>query len=726
MMHVRASRWQILFAATLLVLLLPGSAWAYVGPGAGFALAGSFLAMFGAVFSALSMLLFWPVRRLVRILFRRRPPGKVRFRRVVILGLDGLDHRLAEKFIAEGKLPNLAALRDRGDFKPLWSTLPPISPVAWATFQTGVNPGKHNIFDFLTPDQRTYRAKLSSVEIRTARRSIGWGPIRFSVGSKPDVRLLRKSKPFWSILSRYGIFNCILRVPITFPPEKLRGVQLSAMCVPDLRGTQGTFSQYTTRAPDASKKTGGEVHCVERKGNVVACELFGPTHPSHPERGPLKLPFTVTIKSADRATLKIDRTTCPLQQGVYTDWVQVRFRAGLGTTVHGVCRFLLLGTEPDLELYVTPVNIDPENPAMAIGYPPVYPIYLAKRQGPYATLGLAEDTWALSEQVLGDEHFVQQCTDIEGERESMFFDGLEKVPQGLCVCVFDGTDRMQHMFWRYLDEQHPARPTEVPDAHRTVIRDLYERMDQLVGRTMAKCNRDDTLLMIVSDHGFTSFRRGIDLNRWLEENGYLVVDDRRRDEEHLAGVDWSRTRAFAVGLSGIFLNLLGKFEHGIVDPGEEAERLRDEIQQKLGGLVDPADESEAIKQVYQAPKAYRGPYKDQAPDLIVGYASGYRVAWETAVGRTSHEIFHDNKKAWSGDHCVDPSVVPGVLFCNRKVEAERVRLLDIAPTVLDLFGIPAPDYMDGRALNICQATDLPTQEPTSDGEEDVECETQVA
>ena len=715
----------ILISAALLIVVLPTPAWAYIGPGAGFALAGSFLAIFGALLSALSMVLFWPIRRLVRVLFRRRPPGKIRFRKVVILGLDGFDHRLAERFIEEGKLPNLAALRDRGDFKPLWSTLPPISPVAWATFQTGVNPGKHNIFDFLTPDQRTYQAKLSSVEIRSAKRRIGWGPISLSFGTKPDVRLLRKSQPFWSILSRYGIFNCILRVPITFPPEKLRGVQLSAMCVPDLRGTQGTFSHYTTRALDQAKRTGGEVHHVECEDSTVRCELLGPPDASQSDRSPVKLPFTVTIKGDSEAWLRINGDAHLLQKGLYSDWVQVRFRVGLGRTVCGVCRFLLLSTEPEFELYVTPVNIDPENPAMAIGYPSVYPVYLAKRQGPYATLGLAEDTWALSEKVLADEHFAQQCTDIEGEREAMFFDGLEKVRQGLCVCVFDGTDRMQHMFWRYLDEEHPARPAEVPVADRQVIEELYQRIDRLVGRTMKQCDRDDILLMIVSDHGFTSFRRGLDLNRWLEENGYLVVDDARRDEEHLAGVDWSQTRAFAIGLSGIFLNLEGKFEHGSVEPGEEAERLRTEIQQKLTGLVDTTHDTKAIRRVYQAPKAYRGPYKDHAPDLIVGYESGYRVAWETAMGRTSEQVFHDNRKAWSGDHCVDPSVVPGVLFCNRKIETEQVRLLDMAPTVLDLFGISKPDYMDGHAFEIGEPN-VPDADGAAEDEQDVELESQVA
>jgi predicted AlkP superfamily phosphohydrolase/phosphomutase len=569
-----------------------------------------------------------------------------------------------------------------------------------------VNPGKHNIFDFLTPDERTYQPKLSSVEIRSTSHSIGWGALRLP-GGKADVRMLRKSRPFWSILGDYGVFSCILRVPVTFPPEKFRGVQLSAMCVPDLLGTQGTFSQYRTNRSDESKRTGGEIHYVTRSGKSFACNLFGPHHPLDPKFGPLKLAFTVKCKSADRAELRIDGKTHELRQGEYTDWIQVGFRAGIGVKIRGICRFLLRETEPEFDLYVTPVNIDPESPAMAIGYPAVYPIYLAKRQGPYATLGLAEDTWGLSEQVLEDEHFLQQCLDIEKEREVMFFDGLEKVPQGLCVCVFDGSDRMQHMFWRYWDEQHPARPAEVPAALQTVIEDMYRRMDKLVGRTMAKCQGDDTLLMVVSDHGFNAFRRGVDLNRWLEENGYLVVDDQRRSEEHLAGIDWSRTRAFAVGLAGIFINEKGKFGQGIVERGKEAASLREEIARRLGELVDPATGNAAIIRVYQTARTYSGPYKDHAPDLIVGYASGYRVSWDAAVGRTSRTVFHDNTKAWSGDHCVDPSVVPGILFCNRKIESEHPSLLDLAATILQQFGVPTPDHMDGRALAIGEALASP-------------------
>jgi predicted AlkP superfamily phosphohydrolase/phosphomutase len=687
----------VLLLTALWVLLVPSQADAYIGPGAGFALAGSVFAVFAAICSAVLMLLSWPVRLVIRFLFGRRALARSRFKRVVVLGLDGLDHGLTQRMLAEGKLPHLAALGRQGCFKALGSTVPPISPVAWSTFQTGVNPGKHNIFDFLMPDLRTYQPKMSSVEIRPPRRFLRMGKYQLPLG-KADIQLLRKSKPFWNVLSEHGIFNCIIRVPITFPPEKLRGVQLAAMCVPDLRGTQGMFSHYTTRTQPAGEKTGGDVHVVVRKGRTIRAELVGPQNPLATEPEILKVPFVVTIKDRDRAILKIGGARHELRKDQYTEWIQVCFRIAPGIKVYGVCKFVLLDTEPEFELYVTPVNIDPEFPAMPLSYPSVYSVYLAKRQGPFATLGLAEDTWALNEHVLNDDHFLQQCLDIDHEREAMFFDGLDKVKRGLCVCVFDGTDRMQHMFWRYLDEDHPARPREVPAQHANAIEDLYRRMDALVGRTVAKCQGKDTLLMVISDHGFNTFRRGVDLNRWLEENGYLTVHDDARQKEHLAGVDWSRTRAFAIGLTGIFLNIKDKYAQGIVEAGSEADALRQEIAERLATLVDPESGTPAIKRVYQAPKFYRGPYKDQAPDLIVGYQRGYRVSWEAAIGKTTTQVFHANTKAWSGDHCVDVSVVPGVLFCNQPIQADNPRLIDIGPTVLDMFGVAVPGYMDGKPL----------------------------
>jgi predicted AlkP superfamily phosphohydrolase/phosphomutase len=206
--------------------------------------------------------------------------------------------------------------------------------------------------------------------------------------------------------------------------------------------------------------------------------------------------------------------------------------------------------------------------------------------------------------------------------------------------------------------------------------------------------------MVISDHGFGPFRTGVDLNCWLLENGYLALHDGRGGEEHLAGVDWSRTRAFAIGLAGIFLNVKEKYDQGIVDAGAEADRLRDEIARRLETLTHPETGESAVKRAYVAGKFYKGPYKDNAPDVIVGYQRGYRVSWEAAIGKTSEAVFHPNTKAWSGDHCVDPSLVPGILFCNHPIASAQPRLIDIAPTVLSMFGVDVPDYMDGKALPV--------------------------
>jgi predicted AlkP superfamily phosphohydrolase/phosphomutase len=686
----------LLLPALLVLLLDTGPAQAYIGPGAGVTLGGSFVAVFVATFSAFFTLISWPIRLLIRLLFGWRRLARARFKRVVVLGLDGLDHGLTQRLLAEGKLPHLDALRQQGCFKALLTTLPSISPVAWSSFQTGTNPGKHNIYDFLTPDLHTYQPKLSSVEIRPPRRHLRLGRYRIPLG-KSDVRLLRKSRPFWNYLSDRGIFSSIIRVPITFPPEKLRGVLLSAMCVPDLRGTQGMFSYYTTRPLREEDRIGGEVHRVERAGDTIRAHLVGPENPYLNERAVLKTPFTVTFRP-DRVVLTLAGESHELSKGQYTDWLRVPFRVAPGMTITGQCKFLLLESGPEFGLYASPINIDPESPVMPISAPRDYSVYLTKSQGPFATLGLAEDTWAVNEHVLGDQHFLRQCTDADGEREVMFFDSLDKVPAGLCVVVFDGPDRIQHMFWRDIDPTHPARSEHpVPDG-RNVIEDMYRSMDDLVGRTMAKCNREDTLLLVISDHGFNGFRRGLDLNRWLEENAYLKFHEGRRNEEFLAGVDWSQTRAFAVGLTGIFLNLVGKFSQGIVKPGEEADRLREEIAGKLTSLVDPQTGQSAIKRTHVTGKVYRGPYKDSAPDLIPGYQRGYRVSWETAIGRGTESVFHDNTKAWSGDHCIDPSLIPGVLFSNHPIQSDNPRLLDLGPTILQMFGVDVPDHMDGKPL----------------------------
>lgn len=680
----------------VLVLLLPAAAAAYAGPGAGFAFLGSFLALLLAFLSSLLSLLTWPARQLYRAVRRRKAYRGARVKRVVIVGFDGMDPELAAKFMDEGKLPHLARLRDTGTFRPLQTTFPPISPVAWSSFLTGVNPGKHNIYDFLARDTGSYLPYLSSAQIRRPRRYLRLGPYALPLG-RPQLKLLRKGRPFWHYLGEAGIFSSVIRVPITFPPEKFSGVLLSGMCVPDLKGSQGTFAFYTTGREGASARQGGTQIPLERDGNSFRSYLPGPENPLRPDKPTeLRAPFRVRPEPGGQVQVELGRQNFTLHRGEYSDWVEVIFRAGWGIRLHGICRFYLKAVQPHLELYVTPLNIHPGKPALPISHPLTYSVYLAKLLGLYATLGLAEDTWALNEGVLTEEAFLRQCELLHEERERMFFDALEKTPRGLCVCVFDITDRVQHMFWRYLDGDGSAAPR--PDAARWsgVIEQLYRRMDDLVGRLQARLE-NDALLLVLSDHGFKAFRRGVNLNSWLHQNGYLALRDGSAESgEWFKNVDWARTRAYALGLNGLYLNLRSRECAGVVNPGEEAAALKKELQDKLGVLRDPLNDRPVIREVFDSRVVYVGPYRDNAPDLIVGYQAGYRASWDSVQGRVTRAVLEDNTRAWSGDHCIDPRLVPGVLFSNRKLRCGQPSIIDVAPTVLGLFGLEPPPHMDGH------------------------------
>jgi predicted AlkP superfamily phosphohydrolase/phosphomutase len=674
---------------------------AYIGPGAGIALLGSFLAVFSAFLSALFFVISWPIRLIWRGLRGRRPFARAKTKRVVVLGLDGLEPTLTEALLAAGRLPNLARLQEQGTYTRLGTTCPPLSPVAWSSFSTGTNPGKHNIFDFISRHAASYRPAQSSVQVAEASRTLKVGPYVLPL-SRPRITGLRKSKPFWNVLGEKGIFSAILRVPITFPPDRFRGVQLSAMCVPDLRGTHGMFSYFTEngRAGSAPEgEVGGDVIGVERAGDAVRSFLRGPDNTLRAGQPQLRIPLRVAAGRNGAATLHIDGQKVRLEPNRYSDWIPVRFRALGGVVkVRGVCRFMLKRFEAPFEMYCTPVQIDPERPVMPISHPRNYSSYLARLQGTYATLGLAEDTWSLSEGRLDEDAFLRQAYDIHAEREAMFFDALKRVPRGCVVCVFDGPDRIQHMFWRYIDEGHPALANGDRESHRHVIDEMYTRMDDLVGRTIDALD-DDTVLFVMSDHGFKAFRRGVDLNAWLLDNGYLALKAgaARPSASYLRDIDWSRTRAYALGLAGIYLNLAGREGRGTV-PRDDAGRVAGEICRALTGLRDPQGDAIAIHEAMPKQAVYRGPYVDSAPDIIIGYTPEYRVSWDSAIGKCGPEVFCDNTKAWSGDHCIHPDLVPGVLFCSRKLNLDDPDIVDLAPTALDLFGIEKPAYMDGKSL----------------------------
>ena len=690
-------RFVVTFALLLLaVLVAPGSANAYIGPGAGIAFVSSFLVILTTLFLAFVTLLTWPFRWAVRVIKGRTALRRSRVKKVIIVGLDGQDPRLTRQFMDQGLLPNFAKLKQMGSYADLGTTYPAESPVAWSSFQTGCNPGRHRVFDFLVPNRKSYLPELCSARIEPPTRYLSFGRYKIPLG-KPKIQFERKSQSFWKILSDHGVFSTIIRVPISFPPEKFKGLLLSAMSAPDLLGTQGTFSYYTSEPDEHNRFTGGNQVAVERNNGTITSFVLGPGNPLLKNGDDMKIPFSVAVgNNGDQPVLCLNGRRYPLKLREFTPWIPLEFKAGLGMKVRGMSRFYLKERHPHFKLYMTPVNIAPDKPALPISQPTTYSMYLAKTQGPFSTLGLAEDTWALNERVLDEEAFLQQTYSIHEERERMLFDAIEKTTRGAVVCVFDITDRLQHMFWRYLEPDHPANRDKESERHRDEIRKLYQRMDDLVGRVMETLD-DDTVLVVMSDHGFSSFQRSVSLNSWLYQNGYLALKDRPTGEEWFRDVDWSRSRAYAVGLGGIYLNVAGREAKGIVPTGE-AQALKNELIAKLRDLTDPQSGAHAIRDVYDTKLIYRGPYADEGPDLIVGFAPGYRVSWTSVTGAVAPCVFEDNVKSWSGDHCLNPPDVPGIFFTNGKIKASSVNIMDVGPTVLDLFGVPVPAHCDGRSV----------------------------
>ena len=675
---------------------------AYVGPGAGFAVAGGFWSLLALALAA-SVLLFLPFRMLLTWLRSRRRPES-RARRVVVIGLDGLDPGLCARWMDEGRLPNLRRLAGQGAFRPLGTTLPAITPAAWSSFATGTDASGHNIYDFITRDPRTYGPVLSSALVMPPRRSLKLGRHRLPL-SRPRIRNLKGGQPFWKLLGERGVFSTILRVPITFPPEPFAGHLLAGMCVPDLRGTQGEFTCLAEAPLDGALGEDGagrhiEVRLRDGRGRV---SIPGPPAPfGGGDDPPLQAPIDLELDAAAGCLrLEAGGHQIELREGVHSPWVELAFDGGPGARVRGICQLYLVSAAP-LKLYLTAIQIDPARPGLPLSHPSSYATFLSQRLGKYGTLGLAEDTEALNAGVIDEEAFLQQARSLHEERERMLFHALDRTREGLVVCVFDGPDRVQHMFFRTLDPAHPANAGRRMDEFEDVLPRMYADMDDLVGRVMDGIDDDgETALLVISDHGFCQFRRGVNLNAWLRENGYLTLEEGAEGPgttggDWFAGVDWSRTRAFALGLAGLFINRAGREAGGVVAESEAGE-LKRELIAGLEGLADD-DGEPAIRKVWDAEAHFHGPYKGGAPDLLVGYNAGYRASWSGARGRTTEQIFEDNTRPWSGDHCVDPAQVPGVLFCNRPIDREDPHLLDVPVSILGLFGVEPPAYMQGEDL----------------------------
>jgi len=613
--------------------------------------------------------------------------ANVSTKRMIIIALDGLSPEIIEPMLAAGKLPNFRRLEQEGSYSRLGTTNPSESPVAWTSFATGRNPGKHGVYDFIRRNPASYLPDLSLTRLEGNR-------------SLP----VRRGKAFWQYGRETGVPMTILACPVTFPPDEINGKMLSGMGVPDLLGTQGMFSYYTTAPETVTHDTGGEVHVVPDT-NPADLELLGPQKQGltgKVER--LSAPFQVRV-STDRtvATISLQGKELTLGVGEWSPWVEVQFKVGPMSRMHGILQFNLVALQPHLKLYVSPICIDPRKPWFPISYPGSYSKELANDLGLFSTRGMPFDTWALNEGRLSEEGFREHAVELYDERLKLMEHELKRFDRGVFFCYFEYPDIVQHMYWRFIDPQHPLYEADAPPHLKGMIEDCYRKMDHIVGVALASVREGDELI-VLSDHGFTTFRRAAHVDSWLREHGYLVLRDRGASAGGplFQDVDWSKTRAYALGFGGIYINTRGREPEGIVPPDETREELKREIAEKLKGWVDPETGAPIVRTVYLNQDIFKGPEAHLAPDLYIGFSNGYGASWQTALGASPKGLVEDNLKKWSGTHLVDPSLVPGVLFCNRRLIVSSPTLYDLAPTILRFMGFDekrlSAEDLDGRSL----------------------------
>ena len=625
----------------------------------------------------------------------RRLGSPPRGERMVILGIDGMDHALLTRLARQGRLPHFQGLLSRGWCRPLATSWPPQSPVAWSDFITGMDAGGHGIFDFLRHDRRTFAVTSATTAVHEPVTVMGI-PL---LGGRPEN--LRQGRPFWAELAGAGFPATLFGMPANYPPvgggEGVRS--FSGLGTPDLQGSMGTFTFYTESPWTGDEEiAGGRIVEVERREGAIRTFLEGPPL----EGGFLRLPLTIHL-DPENPVIRIDGTRRPLllQVGEWSPWQRLSFPlAGGLSRVPGMVRFYLKRLRPKLALYASPVNIDPLDPALPLSDPAGAAPAVARARGAFYTQGMAEDTKALRCGVLDDGEFIRQTRLVLAERRGLLEGELDLFRRrgGLLFFYFSTLDLGSHGLWRTMDPAHPAHRRGAPSRVRDALPALYEEMDRILGRVLAAIDRR-TLLMVMSDHGFSPFHRMVHLNNWLLREGYLAL---RKGVEPLGadlagGVDWERTRAYAVGFNGIHLNLAGREAAGIVTREERAGLLV-RLQADLEAFRDPVGGARVVRGAYPGDRVWHGPLVPLGPDLVVGYDRGYRVSWETPLGGFGPQVVEENRDAWSGDHLVDPRVVPGVLVANRPLAPGRPGLRDLPVSILEYFGIPRPERMGGRRV----------------------------
>jgi predicted AlkP superfamily phosphohydrolase/phosphomutase len=616
--------------------------------------------------------------------------------RVVILGFDGVDPDWVERWAAD--LPNLAALLGGRKLQRLATTTPPQSPVAWSTFATSLNPGAHGIFDFVARDPQSYLPMVGTNDYAPPKLDGGGKLLTKATATSP-----RQGTPFWKIAADGGKRVRLLFVPYSFPPDPLPADSgmLSGLGVPDLRLTNSTSFVFSSVQPT---KSGSGVETVHLDGTApYRGTIVGPAGASGTR---VSIPISFGV-SGDSVSVDVGSSHVAMRVGEFSPWTVLTFDVTPSFRASASVRFFAMSVpdasgKGELAVYMTPLMVNPDDPYFDTSSPPAYAQALWKQYGPTKTIGWEADTSALNAELIPDALFLRDMNETMTARLAMALGELEKNDAELFVAVFTETDRVAHMFSRLSDPKSPRYDKKLAAQHGSAIKETYVRMDEAIGKFVAALRPGDRFLLL-SDHGFQSFRRGFNTNTWLLDNGYLVLKSgQRTDDDGLlpgkgVGVDWSKTKAYAFGTGQIYLNVKGREGQGIVAASEQTALAR-EIAAKIVTAKDGA--VPVVSTAYVAADTYAGnQLAKRGPDIQLAFVDGWQTSRRTSLGGIPLKQFEDNDKKWSGEHSSsDAKDTQGILVTNEGDLGPDPSIADIAPTALSLLGVAIPPTFEGKVL----------------------------
>ena len=632
--------------------------------------------------------------------------GTMNGKKMIILGVDGMDPGITHRLMQQGKLPNMQKLAQKGAFTMMRTTIPPQSPVAWGSFATGADPGVYGVFDFVHRNPANYMAFSSQAETTSPGWVVPVGKYNIPLKSS-KVTLLREGTPFWDYLEDRDVEATLFKLPGNYPPSKSKQKTISGLGTPGVDGNYGTYILYTNDEEEVEREVyPNKIYYAYINDDNVMEEgvIEGPRNDLLEEPEVIEVPFTVHVDYKHKtARIDVQGKEILISEKEYSEWVEIDFPIIKHlNNITGMVRFYLLNlSEERFRLYVSPVHISPAHPAVTISTPEDYSVKLAEKCGLFHTISLPSDTKALQQGVFDMENFLVQHMSVHNESEKIFGYELNRFLQqkgGLLFFYFSTLDLGQHMLWSLNDKEHPFYQEKEAARYQHVRDELYMRHDRILGDVLKKVPKD-VEIVVMSDHGFGPYRRSINLNNWLHSEGYLTV----KGGEIFDGMglleyaDWDSTKAYFLGLNGLYLNMDGREGNGIVKLGERR-KLLEEIKGKLEMLTDPANGEKVISTAYISEDNFSKDYIDRAPDIIVGFKKGYRSSNVSALGNFSSSLIYDNMDWWAGDHLIDPKWVPATFISSFKITKKVPEIKDLAPTILKYFGIANAPTISGKSL----------------------------